>query len=90
MTRGREVEETEETVLRPHAFTCRHKLDGSLCSPLRLNGVVRWATKAYVCDAIEQFATAGHNELARKCLEMGCTPLFECHTQTRERAIRKV
>ena len=64
------------------------KLDGTLCSPILLDGVLRWATRSQLSGPIEAFATAHSGgsrftELCTKWLQEGWTPLFEWCEATR-------
>jgi RNA ligase len=66
---------------RPHVVL--EKLDGSMVSPLIINGEVRWATKmgitdisAYVEGFVKQ-SQARYNDFAWLCHQHGFTPIFE-------------
>ena len=62
------------------------KLDGSLCSPLLLDGELRWATRSQLSDPIAAFAAArskGYVELCTAWIADGWTPLFEWCEATR-------
>lgn len=76
-----EVDETQFARLPPGGLATE-KLDGSLVSPVLLDGVLRWASKSARMHAIEEF-TAGSKlaEIAYGLLKQGCTPIFEwCDT----------
>lgn len=65
------------------------KLDGSVVSPLNINGTIAWGTKMGITDLtpqIESFVNdhSHYNEFATICIEAGYTPVFEwCSIQNK-------
>lgn len=77
---GEREDTLEVDVGRPHWVL--DKLDGSMISPLRVGGGVRWASKMGVTDVslrAEVFAVSRpeYAALAERCLTDGRTPIFE-------------
>ena len=76
-----EKEETQTNVLdmsQPHMIM--EKMDGSMIRPVRLNGMVRLATKMGITDIAvesEQLLNAEQYEWLDSVLQSGVTPIFE-------------
>ena len=80
------VNEKEETQVGLIDFDQSHvileKLDGSMITPIPVNGEIRWGTKMGCTDVakpVEEFVSARQEyvSLAQFCIEKGLTPIFE-------------
>ncbi len=68
-----------------HGAVFTPKLDGSLVSPVPLDGRVRWLTRLVACRSAEEFvariSASGsgprYNDFAEECFHRQLTPLFE-------------
>jgi len=77
---GERPDTTEIDVSKPHHVL--DKLDGSMVSPLRVGGGIRWISKMGITDVSMQVETfvVSHPEyehFAEICLTVGKTPIFE-------------
>ena len=80
------VNEKEETQVGLIDFTQSHvileKLDGSMITPIPVNGEIRWGTKMGTTDVakpVEEFVAARseYAALAKGCIAVDDTPIFE-------------
>lgn len=82
------INEKEETQIHNVDFTKQHmileKADGSMITPLIINGKIEWATKMGLTDVsrpvydfVDENTQCRYNLLARDCDAEGYTPIFE-------------
>lgn len=80
------VNERNETLIKKIDVSKPHyvleKLDGSMITPIPVDGGIRWGTKMGVTDIalpVEEFVMANQNYIrfAKECIERDYTPIFE-------------
>jgi len=80
------VMEKLETQIENINFDCSHvileKLDGSMITPIPIDGNIRWGTKMGITDVsmnAEVFVVnnSGYIDFAEYCINIGVTPIFE-------------